>query len=137
MTPHMNKILSYQEALFNDNHREALKLTANAMALFKSRFKRMQQLDRHIEKSSKLVRGSCILHNIALIHEPEMVLDRLSLEYNRKVDDEGWHCVRTEEIVAEFGILGGEEKRHYLTTVMTAHCDGVLSCVEFPSQFES
>nr|XP_045592194.1 uncharacterized protein LOC123754081 isoform X1 [Procambarus clarkii] len=132
MTPHMNEILSYQEALFNENHKEAHKLAGNAMALFKSRFKRMQQLDRHIENNSKFLRASCILHNIALIHEPELVLDKLSLEYNRNVDDDGWHHVGKEEIVAEFGILGGEEKRHYLTTVMTTHCDGVLSCVEFP-----
>ncbi|XP_042205525.1 protein ANTAGONIST OF LIKE HETEROCHROMATIN PROTEIN 1-like isoform X2 [Homarus americanus] len=136
MTPHMNDVLSYQEALFNENHREALKLAANAMALFKSRFKRMQQLDRHVENNSKFVRASCILHNIALLNEPETVLDRLSLEYNRRVDDEGWHFVGKEETVAEFGILGGEEKRHYLTTVMTGRCDGLLSYVQFPSQLE-
>ncbi|XP_071530141.1 uncharacterized protein [Panulirus ornatus] len=137
MTPHMNDVLSYQEALFNENHREALKLAANAMGLFKSRFKRMQQLDRHIENSTKFIKATCILHNVAIMQEPEVVLDRLSLEYNKGVDDEGWHYMGKEEVVAEFGILGGEEKRHYLTTVMTGRYDGSLAYVEFPYQVDN
>lgn len=52
------------------------------------------------------------------------------MEYNSEMDDEGWHNVGMEEFVAEFGILGGEEKRHYLTTVMTARPDTMLSYVQ-------
>ncbi|XP_053645091.1 uncharacterized protein [Cherax quadricarinatus] len=132
MTPHMLEELSYQEILYNDNHREALKLAANVMTIFKSRFKRMQRLDRHVESNRKYIRAACILHNIALMHEDETVLEELSLDYNSEVDDEGWHNVSVDEVLAEFGILGGEEKRHYLTTVMTAHRDPTLSYVQIP-----
>lgn len=47
------------------------------------------------------------------------VLDDLTLDYNSEGDREGWH-EGVEEGVAEFSILGGEEKRHYLTTVITS-----------------
>ncbi|XP_027238369.2 uncharacterized protein [Penaeus vannamei] len=120
MTPHMTETLTYQEALFNENHNEAQKLSANAMTVFKSRFRRMQLLDRHVETNGKLIRAACILHNIALMNENEMVLNELGLEYNSELDEEGWHTVGMEEVVAEIGILGGEEKRRYLTTVMTS-----------------
>ncbi|XP_071530020.1 uncharacterized protein [Panulirus ornatus] len=131
MTPHMTEVLSYQEALFNENHREALKLVASTMTIFKSRFRRMQLLERHVENNRKFLRATCILHNIALMQEDEKVLANLSLEYNSEMDDEGWHNVEVDEVVAEFGILGGEEKRHYLTTVMTPRYDDSLSCVQF------
>ncbi|XP_042879633.1 uncharacterized protein LOC122258024 [Penaeus japonicus] len=130
MTPHVKDVLSYQEALFNENHHEASKLTTNAMTVFKSRFKRMQQMERHVATNMKLLKATCILHNIALMHENEMVLENMQMEYNSEMDDEGWHNVGMEEFVAEFGILGGEEKRHYLTTVMTARPDTMLSYVQ-------
>ncbi|XP_042212411.1 uncharacterized protein LOC121859559 isoform X1 [Homarus americanus] len=120
MTPHMTEMLSYQEALYNENHQEAHKLTANAMTVFKSRFRRMQKLDNPVETSATLIKAACILHNIALMNESETVLNDLGLEYNSELDEEGWHTMGMEEVVAEIGILGGEEKRLYLTTVMTA-----------------
>ncbi|XP_071530041.1 uncharacterized protein [Panulirus ornatus] len=119
MTPHMTEMLSYQEALYNENHQEAHKLTTNAMTVFKSRFRRMQMLDDRVATSAKFVKATCVLHNIALMNEKETVLNDLGLEYNSELDEEGWHTVGVEEVVAEIGILGGEEKRHYLTTVMT------------------
>lgn len=119
LTPHMTEMLSYQEALYNENHQEAHKLTTNAMTVFKSRFRRMQMVDGHVEDEEKLVKATCVLHNIALMNENETVLNDLGLEYNSEVDEEGWHTVGIEEVVADIGILGGEEKRHYLTTVMT------------------
>ncbi|XP_042212091.1 protein ANTAGONIST OF LIKE HETEROCHROMATIN PROTEIN 1-like isoform X2 [Homarus americanus] len=137
MTPHMTEVLSYQEALFNENHREAHKLAVNAMTIFKSRFKRMQKLDRHVDNNRKFVKAACILHNIALMHEDETVLDELSMEYNSEADEDGWHNVGLDEVVAEFGILGGEEKRHYLTTVMPARSDASLSYVQFPPNIDT
>nr|XP_045597436.1 uncharacterized protein LOC123757639 isoform X2 [Procambarus clarkii] len=119
MTPHMTQMLSYQEALYNENHQEAHKLTTNAMTVFKSRFRRMQMIDGPAEASGKFVKATCVLHNIALMNENETVLNDLGLEYNSELDEEGWHTVGMEEVVAEIGILGGEEKRLYLTTVMT------------------
>lgn len=65
------------------------------------------------------------------------VLGNLALDYNSEVDDDGWHNMDVDEVVAEFGILGGEEKRHYLTTVMTPRDDDSLSCVQFSPRIGS
>ncbi|KAK4304902.1 hypothetical protein Pmani_023169 [Petrolisthes manimaculis] len=121
MTPHISSVLSYQEALYNQQHQKAHRLATNAMTLLKSRFRRLQLLEGPVEDCAILLRAACILHNIALAKEEESVLNDLVLEYNSAEDNEGWHTLGLEEVVAEIGVLGGEEKRHYLTTIMTPH----------------
>lgn len=66
--------------MYNENHQEAHKLTTNAMTVFKSRFRRMQMLDDHVETSAKFVKATCVLHNIALMNENETVSNCDSLK---------------------------------------------------------
>lgn len=66
-------ISTSQEALYNSNHRETLKLAATALSIYKSRFRRLQLLSSHIHLNRRIVRAGCILHNITLLHEPNTV----------------------------------------------------------------
>lgn len=118
MIPYVGEQLSPQETTFNELHSEAFKLTRNVITALKSRFRRLQLLDQKLTNIFKIISSTCILHNMAIMREGPEVLQDLQMSYRSETDEDGWHAL-PQETIADFGILGGEEKRHYLTTVLS------------------
>ncbi|KAK3876093.1 hypothetical protein Pcinc_019103 [Petrolisthes cinctipes] len=108
---------------------------------------KQQQMDeKEVATMSVLVvRAACILHNIALMNEAQGVLDSFWLDQEKSGEGERemWGQLSKDDeggeagAVADFGLLGGEEKRHYLTTVMTDRFDGSLPDLELAGGFGS
>ncbi|XP_042886024.1 protein ALP1-like [Penaeus japonicus] len=118
MVPYVGEQLSPQEAAFNRLHSEAFKLSRSAMTVLKSRFRRLQLLDQKLCNVFKIILSTCILHNIAIMREGPEVLQELQMSYRSGTDEDGWHAP-PQDAVADFAILGGEEKRLYLTAVLS------------------